>query len=100
MSRVFTVTADWDAEARMFTSQSDIPGLVIEAKTLEEFASLAQALALEVIATNLPDEPQPYAIRIENFWARIDAVGDLPFMPDGREQPAMLEDRIVFAASK
>lgn len=29
-------------------------------------------------------------------WALIDQTGDLPFMPDGREQPAMPTDRVVF----
>jgi len=29
-------------------------------------------------------------------WAAIDALGDKPFMPEGREQPPMPADRIVF----
>jgi antitoxin VapB len=29
-------------------------------------------------------------------WALIDQTGDDPFMPDGREQPAMPVDRDVF----
>jgi antitoxin VapB len=29
-------------------------------------------------------------------WKIIDQTGDLPFMPEGREQPAMPEDRVVF----
>ncbi|MCI0601108.1 MAG: AbrB/MazE/SpoVT family DNA-binding domain-containing protein [Beijerinckiaceae bacterium] len=29
-------------------------------------------------------------------WAEIDAIGDRPFMPQGREQPEMPADRIVF----
>jgi antitoxin VapB len=29
-------------------------------------------------------------------WAEIDALGDAPFMPQGREQPATPEGRIVF----
>jgi Domain of unknown function (DUF1902) len=65
MSRTFTVTAKWDAEARVFTSQSDIPGLVVEAGTFEELVSLVESLAPEVIAANLPDEPRPYAVKVE-----------------------------------
>jgi hypothetical protein len=65
MARTFTVTANWDAEARVFTSQSDIPGLVIEAETFEELVSLVEALAPEVIAANLPDEPRPYTVKVE-----------------------------------
>jgi antitoxin VapB len=29
-------------------------------------------------------------------WALIDSLGDTPFMPEGREQPPMPEDRVVF----
>jgi antitoxin VapB len=41
-----------------------------------------------------PLKPKPFDA--EAFWAAIDAVGDKPFMPQGREQPAMPPDRIVF----
>jgi Domain of unknown function (DUF1902) len=59
MSNPFTVTAIWDPEAKVFTSQSDIPGLVVEAATFEELVDLVEALAPEVIAANLPDIPPP-----------------------------------------
>jgi antitoxin VapB len=29
-------------------------------------------------------------------WDQIDRLGDLPFMPEGRDQPAMPADRVVF----
>lgn len=29
-------------------------------------------------------------------WDVIDALGDRPFMPDGREQPEMPSDRVMF----
>ena len=29
-------------------------------------------------------------------WALIDQIGDTPFMPEGREQPAMPADRPIF----
>ena len=29
-------------------------------------------------------------------WAELDKLGDRPFMPEGREQPAMPADRTVF----
>ena len=65
MQKAFTVTATWDAEARVFTSRSDIPGLVVEAETFEEFVALVEALAPEVIAANAPDAPRPYAVKVE-----------------------------------
>jgi len=30
------------------------------------------------------------------FWAEIDALGDKPFMSEGREQPEMPPDRRIF----
>lgn len=47
-----TVTAIWDADARVFYSQSTIPGLVIEADTLEEFRALVRELSPEVMREN------------------------------------------------
>lgn len=29
-------------------------------------------------------------------WAEIDQLGDMPFMPQGREQPKMPADRVTF----
>jgi hypothetical protein len=77
-------------------SEKTHSGLVIEAETIAEFNLLADALAPKVIEANLPDEHQPYTVKVAIFWARIDATGDTPFMPEGREQPAMPEDRMVF----
>ena len=65
MPKSFLVSAMWDAEARVFTSQSDIPGLVVEAETFEEFVELVRGLAPEVIAANLPSERGPHKLRIE-----------------------------------
>ena len=65
MKKTFTVEAIWDAEAQVFTSQSDIPGLVIEADSFEEVVSLVEALAPDVIAANIPDVPRPYSAKVE-----------------------------------
>lgn len=65
MSKSFTVTATWDPGARVFTSQSDIPGLVIEAATFEEFVALVRTLAPEVIAANLPAARGPHTLHVE-----------------------------------
>ncbi|HEV2362910.1 MAG TPA: DUF1902 domain-containing protein [Caulobacteraceae bacterium] len=50
--KVYHVTATWDQEAKVWVSESDIPGLVIEAETLQEFEALMQELAPEVLADN------------------------------------------------
>ena len=65
MNKTFTVIATWDADARVFTSQSDIPGLVVEADTFEELVELVEALAPEVIEANVPDARRPYKVNVE-----------------------------------
>lgn len=61
----FTVTAIWDAEAGVFYSQSDIPGLHVEAATFDEFVALVRDLAPEMIADNLPQAKGPFAVHVE-----------------------------------
>lgn len=52
MSAEYHVQADWDADARVWVSTSNIPGLVVEAGTLPEFVELVQALAPDLLADN------------------------------------------------
>ena len=66
MVQAFKVSAVWDSEAKVFTSLSDIPGLVIEADTFEEFVSLVEDLAPEVLAVNLPQAKRPYHFDIQS----------------------------------
>ncbi|CAN1541607.1 Domain of unknown function DUF1902 [Caulobacteraceae bacterium] len=64
MSERFHVQADWDAEAEVWVSTSDIPGLHVEADTLGEFMELVEALAPEMLAGNLGIKgPVPVEIR-------------------------------------
>ena len=69
MNTTFTVTAIWDRTAHVFTSRSDIPGLVVEADTFEELVDLVEALAPEVIKANIPDARWPFAVSIETHSA-------------------------------
>ena len=66
MQFIYHVRAIWDPEASVWTSESDIPGLVIEANTLAEFESLMCELGPEMILTNVG--PQPGGIAV-NFTA-------------------------------
>jgi Domain of unknown function (DUF1902) len=66
MPHTFKVTAVWDAEAKVFTSSSDIPGLVVEADTFEEFVSLVEALAPEMLTSNMPCVKRPYHFDIQS----------------------------------
>jgi hypothetical protein len=52
MKPSYYVKALWDPEASVWTSESDIPGLVIEANTLTEFETLIWQLAPEMLAEN------------------------------------------------
>jgi Domain of unknown function (DUF1902) len=54
MNQKFKVTAIWDPEVKVFTSHSNIPGLVVEADTFEEFVSLVEVLAPEMLEANVP----------------------------------------------
>jgi len=65
MKSNFKVTATWDPEAKVFTSTSNIPGLVVEADTFEEFVSLVGALAPEMLEANMPRAKRPFHFDIE-----------------------------------
>ncbi len=41
----------------------------------------------------IPEAPAPGAAMP---WAEIDRLGDTPFMPEGRDQPELPEDRAIF----
>jgi hypothetical protein len=54
MANAFTVTAVWDPDAEVFTTTSDIPGLVVEAATFEEVVDLLRSLAPEALPRTFP----------------------------------------------
>jgi hypothetical protein len=53
--RSFWVKANWDSEADIFVSESNIIGLHIEARTLDEFQEIMIDLVPELIAANHGD---------------------------------------------
>jgi len=53
MPTSYFVAATWDAEAGVWVSESNIPGLHVEAESLGEFEELAMALAPEMLAENV-----------------------------------------------
>ena len=64
MSQSFYVKAFWDAEASVWCSESNIPGLVLQAETLEEFQDLIRHFGPDLLAENLGiHDPMP--IRFE-----------------------------------
>ena len=50
--RMFSVTAHWDDEAKVFYSDSDIIGLHIEAKTIDDFESVMMEVAPGLVIAN------------------------------------------------
>ena len=62
MQPSFYVRAIWDPEAEVWVSESDIPGLVIEAETLAEFEGLMTELAPEMLAINADIHNQQVSI--------------------------------------
>jgi hypothetical protein len=65
MPSEFKVTATWDPEAEVFTSVSNVPGLVIEADTFEEFVALVEVLGPQVLEANVPGAKRPYLFDIQ-----------------------------------
>lgn len=64
MGQNFYIQADWDPEAEVWISSSNIPGLCIETDTLSEFVELAEAFAPEMLLDNLGIKgPTPLEIR-------------------------------------
>ena len=63
MSRTYYVKALWVAEARLWYSQSDIPGLVLESETLAEFEEAMTTLGPELLAENENIHNQPVNIQ-------------------------------------
>lgn len=58
VQRTFFVRAHWDAEAKVFYSESDIRGLHIEAPTIEEFEHVMRDAAVELIMANHVTAPE------------------------------------------
>ncbi|MBI5939457.1 MAG: DUF1902 domain-containing protein [Caulobacterales bacterium] len=66
MSEHYHVHAHWDAEAKVWVSTSNIPGLHVEADTLGEFIELVEALAPEMLSDNLGIRgPVPVELRAD-----------------------------------
>ena len=54
MTKTYTVTAEWDADAKIWwTNGEDIPGLTVQADSFEELASLVLELGPEMLRDNV-----------------------------------------------
>jgi Domain of unknown function (DUF1902) len=52
MKRTFYVRAVWDPEVKKYHTESDILGLAIETKTLDEFEEVMNEVAIDLIMNN------------------------------------------------
>lgn len=56
--KTYTVSCLWDPEARVwYVADSDVPGLVTEAATVEEMESKLQRMIPELLELNVSHEP-------------------------------------------
>jgi|HubBroStandDraft_5_1064220.scaffolds.fasta_scaffold258402_1 hypothetical protein len=62
MKSSYYVRAVWDPDASVWISETDVPGLVIEASTLTEFEVLVWELAPEMLAENEAEIPANVSI--------------------------------------
>ena len=52
MNETYSIRAIWDAEAKVYYSETNVPGLVVEAGSLVEFVSIAEELLPEILEAN------------------------------------------------
>ena len=50
----YHVKAVWDGEAGVYYSETNVPGLTVEAETLHEFIAIAEELAPQMLEANVP----------------------------------------------
>ena len=53
MSETYFIRAIWDPDAKVYYSDTNVPGLVVEAESLGEFVSIAEELLPEILEANL-----------------------------------------------
>ena len=64
----YHVDARWDPDAKVWSSRSDVPGLVIETATLAEFEALMRQLVPEMLSDNA-ELAQPAVVEWRAFGA-------------------------------
>ena len=50
----YYVKALWDSDAGVYFSETNVPGLNIEAETLHDFIAIAEELAPQMLEANVP----------------------------------------------
>jgi Domain of unknown function (DUF1902) len=71
MKRSYYIRAIWDDEAKVYYSESDISGLHIETKTLDEFEEVMNDFALELIMDNHLDSHDLVSLPLRDWVPTI-----------------------------
>jgi hypothetical protein len=71
MKRTFFVKALWDAEAKVWYSETDIEGLFIETRHLAEFEEIIPELARDMIIANHNTLPELATKSPEELFAMV-----------------------------
>jgi hypothetical protein len=69
--RSFSVRALWDEDAEVFYSESDIIGLHIEAKTIDEFEAVLMEVGPDLIVANHISKPDLMNSSLSNLIPAI-----------------------------
>ena len=59
MSQAYSIRAIWDPDAEVYYSETDVPGLVVEAESLAEFVAIAEELLPELLKANTTEVLAP-----------------------------------------
>lgn len=73
----FFVRTAWDEEAEVFVSESNIKGLHIEAKTIDEFEEVMNDLVGDLIVANHIQGPEFTTRKIKDLFSTV--VWERPF---------------------
>ena len=58
--QTYHIRAVWDPEAEVYYSETNVPGLVVEAETLSEFMAITEELLPEMLKANSSTEIGTY----------------------------------------
>jgi predicted RNase H-like HicB family nuclease len=62
------VTVAWDASNGIwFVEESDLPGLCVEARTLDEMMAVIDDVAPDLLEANVPDAKRDWPLRIQHL---------------------------------
>ena len=75
----YLIHAIWDAKAGVFYAQSDVPGLNVEAATLQELLEVLQDVVPELLAAN-GGKREATSGQSDGRWPRVRLETELAFV--------------------